>query len=146
MNEKSRQRYSFDVFTVDLARACLLCKGTEVKLRPKSFEAFKYLFENRGRLVTKEELMQAVWPDSFVTEDSLVKVLKDVRRALDDDAHQREALAGHGFVDDLPHGLDSGDIEVAAGRSNHLAQHRQQRPWIAFRSDDEMTGKRWRPH
>src|SRR6266571_4166216 len=87
MNKEARQRYSFDVFTVDFPRACLLHEGKEVRLRPKSFEAFKYLFENRGRLVTKEELMQAVWPDSFVTEDSLVKVLKDVRRALEDDAH-----------------------------------------------------------
>ena len=88
MEENLSRRVSFHGFTVDFARACLLCQGKEVRLRPKSFEAFKYLFENRGRLVTKEELMQAVWPDSFVTEDSLVKVLKDVRRALDDDAHQ----------------------------------------------------------
>ena len=61
-------------------------EGREVKLRPKSFACLKYLVENRGRLVTKEELIQAVWPDSFVTDDSLVQCLIDVRRALGDDS------------------------------------------------------------
>lgn len=87
MRQSPQQRYSFNEFTVDLGRACLLREGHEVKLRPKSFEAFKYLVENRGRLVTKEELIQTLWPDSFVTDDSLVKCLRDVRLALGDDSH-----------------------------------------------------------
>jgi DNA-binding winged helix-turn-helix (wHTH) protein len=73
MLEPSRHCYSFDGFIVDLPRARLLNEGREVKLRPKSFECFKYLIENRGRLVTKEEMIRALWPDSFVTDDSLVK-------------------------------------------------------------------------
>ncbi|MCM3869903.1 MAG: tetratricopeptide repeat protein [Pyrinomonadaceae bacterium] len=58
----------------------------EVKLRPKAFEVLTYLVENSGRLVGKEELIRAVWPDTFVTDDSLVKCLKDVRVALQDDS------------------------------------------------------------
>src|SRR5688572_23323561 len=88
MQQTSQQRYSFDEFTVDLGRACLLRQDQEVKLRPKSFEAFRYLLENRGRLVTKEELIQELWPDSFVTDDSLVKCLRDVRLALGDDSRR----------------------------------------------------------
>ena len=87
MPKLPQQQYSFDAFTVDVSRACLMRDGREVKLRPKSFEAFKYLVENRGRLVTKEELINTLWPDSFVTDDSLVKCVRDVRVALGDESH-----------------------------------------------------------
>ena len=115
MEDSLSRRVSFNGFTVDLPRACLLRHGKEVRLRPKSFEAFKYLFENRGRLVTKEELMQAVWPDSFVTEDSLVKVLKDVRRALEDDAHQFiKTVPRRGYIFDAGEEITEG---TAANRN-----------------------------
>jgi DNA-binding winged helix-turn-helix (wHTH) protein/TolB-like protein/Tfp pilus assembly protein PilF len=81
-------RYAFDDFTVDLAAGCLLRNGREVKLRPKSFEALRYLVENGGRLVGKDELMRVLWPDSFVTENSLVKCMKDVRLALEDESQR----------------------------------------------------------
>jgi Tol biopolymer transport system component/DNA-binding winged helix-turn-helix (wHTH) protein len=87
MPKLPQRHYSFDAFTVDVSRGCLMRDGREVKLRPKSFEAFKYLVENRGRLVTKEELINTLWPDSFVTDDSLVKCLRDVRLALGDESH-----------------------------------------------------------
>src|SRR5499427_2038286 len=76
---------SFGDFTLDLRRARLLRGDQVVKLRPKPFDVLKYLIENPGRVVTKEELLQAVWPDSFVTDDSLVQCLREVRRALGDD-------------------------------------------------------------
>ncbi len=85
MPDNFRQTYSFDGFTLDLTRGCLLRGSDEVKLRPKSFEALKYLVENSGRLVGKEELMQALWPDSIVTDGSLVQCLRDVRLAIGDD-------------------------------------------------------------
>ncbi len=58
-----------------------------MKLRPKAFETLRYLVENLGRLVSKEELIRAVWADALVTDNSLVKCLKDVRAALGDKAH-----------------------------------------------------------
>src|SRR5207237_7588863 len=84
----SPHTYTFNGFAVDLDRACLLHSGEEVKLRPKVFEALKYLVENDNRLVTKEELIKAVWPDSFVTDDSLVQCLVEIRRALGDEAQR----------------------------------------------------------
>ncbi len=86
MDRHSYPRYSFGDFTLDLDRGCLLRDGQEVKLRPKSFEVLKYLVERRGRLVSKSDLMLAVWPDAFVTDDSLVQCLVEVRRALGDDS------------------------------------------------------------
>ncbi len=88
MQKNSRQTYSFDDFTLDLNRGCLLRSGQEIKLRPKSFEVFKYLVEHHGRLVSKNDLMRAVWSDSFVTDDSLVQCLIEVRRALGDESRR----------------------------------------------------------
>ena len=65
--------YQFAGFTLDLAKGCLFNGVQEIKLRPKVYEALKYLVEHPGRLISKQELMQAVWPDSFVTDDSLVQ-------------------------------------------------------------------------
>src|SRR3990172_771672 len=76
------QTYLFADFTLDLSRGCLLHKGQEIKLRRKSFEVLKYLVERHGRLIGKEELIGAVWPDSFVTDDSLTHCLMEVRQAL----------------------------------------------------------------
>ncbi len=88
MNEFSPRTYSFDDFTLDLGRGCLLRAGQEIKLRPKSFDVLKYLVEHHGRLVSKSDLMQAVWPDAFVTDNSLVQCLIEVRRALGDDSQR----------------------------------------------------------
>jgi DNA-binding winged helix-turn-helix (wHTH) protein/TolB-like protein/Tfp pilus assembly protein PilF len=85
---KIHHTYSFNDFTIDLDRGCLLRGEQQVKLRPKVFDALLYLVENNNRLVTKAELIQAVWPDSFVTDDSLVQCLVELRRALGDDAQE----------------------------------------------------------
>lgn len=77
-------RYEFGEFELDIAKGRLLKAGVEIKLRPKVYEALKYLVGNSGRLIGKQELMQAVWPDAFVTEDSLVQCTIELRRALDD--------------------------------------------------------------
>src|SRR6185437_854307 len=76
--------YRFGEFLLDVGRGCVLMGGTELKLRPKVYEALKYLVEHPGRLIEKQELIQAVWPDAFVTDDSLVQCTVELRRALDD--------------------------------------------------------------
>ncbi len=76
--------YQFGDFTLDTLKGSLFKGGEEIRLRPKVYETLKYLVENPGRLIAKPELMQAVWPDSFVTDDSLVQCTLELRRALDD--------------------------------------------------------------
>lgn len=88
MQKLIHQIYSFEQFTLDLTRGCLLHGTEEIRLRRKSFEVLKHLVENNGRLISKDELIKVVWSDSFVTDDSLVQCLKDIRRALGDDAQQ----------------------------------------------------------
>lgn len=81
----SDRRFAFDRYVIDLDRACLMRDGTEVSLRPKSFDALVYLVKNRGRIAAKDELIAAVWPATFVTEDSLVKCIQEIRSALNDE-------------------------------------------------------------
>ncbi len=80
--------YQFGEFTLDTQKGCLFKGPLEVKLRPKVYETLKYLVQNPGRLIAKPELMQAVWPDSFVTDDSLVQCTLELRRALEDHGQQ----------------------------------------------------------
>lgn len=88
MQKFSHQTQSFDGFTLDLTRGCLLRGSQEIRLPPKPFDALKYLVDNPGRLISKAELMTTLWPDTAVTDDSLVQCLMEVRRALNDDAQQ----------------------------------------------------------
>jgi predicted ATPase/DNA-binding winged helix-turn-helix (wHTH) protein len=80
--------YYFGEFTLDVGKGCVLKAGEEIKLRPKVFEALQYFVQNSGRLIGKQELIQAIWPDSFVTDDSLVQCTVELRRALDDREQQ----------------------------------------------------------
>lgn len=80
--------YGFGAFRLDVDKGCLLKGADEIWLRPKVYEALKYFVENPGRLIAKKELIQAVWPDTFVTDDSLVQCTVELRRALDDSAQQ----------------------------------------------------------
>jgi DNA-binding winged helix-turn-helix (wHTH) protein len=80
--------YRFGDFTLDVARGCVLRAGVQINLRPKVYEALRYLVQNPDRLIGKPELIAAVWPDTFVTDDSLVQCTVELRRALDDRTHQ----------------------------------------------------------
>src|SRR5947207_13837883 len=88
MEKQSHQQYFFGEFTLNLTRGCLLRGDDEVKLRPKSFMVLKYLVENNGRLISKDQLIRAAWVDTAVTDDSLVQCLQDIRQALNDEAQQ----------------------------------------------------------
>jgi TolB-like protein/DNA-binding winged helix-turn-helix (wHTH) protein len=79
------KRLRFDRYVLDLGRGCLLLDRNEVVLRPKTFAVLQYLVEHSGRLVSKDELFAAVWPDLAVTDDALVQGISELRRALGDD-------------------------------------------------------------
>ena len=78
------KRLQFDRYILDLGRGCLLRDGNEIALRPKTFAVLEYLIENCGRLVSKDELFAAVWPNLAITDDALVQSIGELRRALAD--------------------------------------------------------------
>src|SRR5690349_9909241 len=84
MGSQASAAYSFDRFVLHLGRGALLVDGIERALRPKSFALLRYFVENPGRLIDRDQIMQAVWPGIFVTDDSIAQCISDIRRALDD--------------------------------------------------------------
>ncbi len=75
-------------FVVDLGRGELLDQaGARVDLRARSLDVLLRLAENAGHMVTKDELMAAVWPDVCVTEDSITQCVSDIRRVIGDVGH-----------------------------------------------------------
>jgi DNA-binding winged helix-turn-helix (wHTH) protein/TolB-like protein len=119
MQKLSHQRHCFDEFTLDLTRGCLQHGQEEIKLRPKSFEVLRYLVDNNGRLISKDELIRAVWVDTMVTDDSLVQCLKDIRHALRDEAQQIiKTVHGRGYIFDTEvRYSDSVQVRTFAGET-----------------------------
>ena len=76
------KRLRFDRYVLDLDRGCLLLDGNEIALRPKTFAVLQHLVANAGRLVSKDELFAAVWPNLAITDDALVQSIGELRRAL----------------------------------------------------------------
>ncbi len=74
--------FEFAGHTLDLRQGRLRNSAGDVTLRPKSLAVLVHLVRNPGRVVSKDELMAAVWPDVIVSDDSLSQCLKDIRAAL----------------------------------------------------------------
>lgn len=83
-----QRTYCFEGLSLDLERGCLTSAQGELALRPKSFEVLRYLVENAGRLVSKQELVSAVWPRVSVNDDSLARCISEVRLAIGDRRQQ----------------------------------------------------------
>src|SRR5262245_60630219 len=81
----NERRITFDPFCLDLPNECLWRGSQAIKLRPKAFAVLNHLLSHPGRLVTKEKLLDAVWPETFVGEAVLKVAIRQIREALDDD-------------------------------------------------------------
>ncbi|WP_280151836.1 winged helix-turn-helix domain-containing protein [Piscinibacter sp. XHJ-5] len=76
--------FRFDAFELDGQRRTLRRSGADVELRPLAFDALAFLVRHAGHVVTKDELISAVWPGLVVTDDSIARCISDIRRALGD--------------------------------------------------------------
>lgn len=93
-------RYGFEGFELDADGFELRRDGSPVKIEPQVFDVLAVLVRNHGRVVTKEELLDEVWGDRFVSESALTSRLKAARRALGDDGRQQRCIAtvhGRGY-------------------------------------------------
>jgi DNA-binding winged helix-turn-helix (wHTH) protein/TolB-like protein/Tfp pilus assembly protein PilF len=85
MDEIAENSFTFSGFRIDVARRLVLDRdGDPVQLTPKVFDLLFYLIQNRGKLLTKDELMAADWPDTIVEESNLTQNISILRRALGD--------------------------------------------------------------
>jgi len=86
----------FENFSLDTANQCLLRDGITLNLPPKPFAVLRYLVEHAGRLVTQDELLDALWPETYVQPQVLRTYMLELRKILGDDAaHPR-------FIQTLP--------------------------------------------
>ena len=81
----ARNLYEFGPFQLDPDDQVLRLEGKPVPLTPKAFQTLLVLVENNGRVVEKEELLQRVWPDTFVEEATLAQNVFTIRKQLRDD-------------------------------------------------------------
>jgi DNA-binding winged helix-turn-helix (wHTH) protein/tetratricopeptide (TPR) repeat protein len=79
-------RLAFGPFVLDSDGGQLLEGDRTIPLAPKPFETLQYLVRHPGRVIPKSELMEQLWPGTYVTDDVLVQCVVDIRRALGDDA------------------------------------------------------------
>ncbi|MBI4474555.1 MAG: winged helix-turn-helix domain-containing protein [Acidobacteria bacterium] len=98
-----REVFHFDEFTLDVQERRLLRGAEAVRLSPKAYDVLVALVRQRGRLVTKDELLTRLWPGSFVEEGGLTVHVSALRKALGEDAHrpiyiETVARSGYRFI------------------------------------------------
>lgn len=102
----------FDGFALHTARGCVLHGGEEVHLRPQCYEVLKCLVENRGRLISKNRLIEEVWHGRAVTDGSLGKCIEELREALGENSKNYvRNVRGRGYI------FDADVEEPAAGKA-----------------------------
>jgi len=92
MRKENQQSYEFGPFLMDMDERLLMREGRVVPLSPKVFETLLALVKNSGRIVSKDELMQSLWPDTFVEESNLTQNISQIRRALGDGASETQYI------------------------------------------------------
>jgi DNA-binding winged helix-turn-helix (wHTH) protein len=91
----------FESFGLDEQNECLWHKGAAIMMPPRTFAVLRYLVENPGRLVSHDELLDKLWPDTFVQPQVLRTYVLELRRLLGDDARQPRfirSLPKRGYV------------------------------------------------
>ena len=82
----------FGCFQLDAANECLWCEEKQVPLAPKPFAVLRYLVENPQRLVTHDELLDALWPETYVQPQVLRTYVLELRKLLGDDPHEPQFI------------------------------------------------------
>src|SRR4051812_23035382 len=100
MQESETKIYEFGPFQLDTAERRLFRNGRIVPLTPKLFDILLLLVQQSGHLITKDHLMSAIWPDSFVEENNLTVSVSALRKSLGRSVGGRsyiETVSGRGY-------------------------------------------------
>jgi len=103
MSNSSKTIYEFGPFQIDMERYLLLRDDEPIPLSPKVFETLLFLVENRGRVGKKDEIINSVWPDTFVEESNLAQNVFLLRKALGEEKNEHRYIVtipgvGYRFV------------------------------------------------
>src|SRR6267142_3585441 len=113
--------YRFGSFVLDAQKRTLSCNESLVPLTPKAFDVLVFLAQNPNRVITKDELLKAVWEDTFVEDGNLTQYISHLRRALADQSEDNRLIVtiarkGYQFTADVA------CLEIAEGRQQHVTQ------------------------
>src|SRR5436190_24108096 len=100
MYSPMKRLYAFGPYHLDPQKRLLMRGSEPIQLTPKALETLLVLVENRDRVVSKDDLMRMLWPDSFVEESNLSQNIFVLRKALGDSAHDRRyilTVPGRGY-------------------------------------------------
>jgi DNA-binding winged helix-turn-helix (wHTH) protein/tetratricopeptide (TPR) repeat protein len=121
--------YEFGPFRVDPDKRVLLRENQPVALTPKAFETLLILLRRSREVVSKDELMKAIWPDAFVEEANLSQNIFILRKALGDTAEERRYIVtlpgrGYRFVEEVRTVTQDGqDVVVSSRSSSQVVLH-----------------------
>jgi len=100
MSLADKEIYRFGHFILDPTERVLWCEGMPVSLTPKAFDTLFCLVRNHGHIITKDELLKQVWPDTFVEEVNLAVNISAIRKALGENPQDCRYIAtvpGRGY-------------------------------------------------
>jgi DNA-binding winged helix-turn-helix (wHTH) protein len=126
--------YQFGPFRVDPARETLLKEGVTVPLTPKTFQILLVLVRNGKEIVTKDDLMKTVWPDTFVEEANLSRNIFMLRKALGETAQDHRYIVtvpgrGYRLAENVQLVQGQEFAIAAASHSRVQIDVRETRPW-----------------
>ncbi len=133
-NPRADELYEFGPFRVDPARETLLKGGVAVPLTPKTFQILLVLVRHGKEIVTKDDLMKTVWPDTFVEEANLSRNIFMLRKALGETAQDHRYIVtvpGRGYrLAENVHLLPGQEFEIAAATHSRVQiDVKETRPW-----------------
>src|SRR5262249_2580469 len=105
MDEHPQRFFEFENFLLDSQQRLAFRDGEPMDLTPKVFDILLELVESGGRVVEKKELMEKIWPDSFVEESNLTQHISTLRKKLGQDGNQQRfilTVPGRGYRFLLP--------------------------------------------
>ena len=80
---------AFGRFRLDTVNHCLWCGDERAQLTPKAFDVLRYSIEHADRLVTQDELLEALWPETYVNPEGIRKYILEIRKVLSDRSDHR---------------------------------------------------------
>lgn len=117
--------YRFGEFSLEVSERRLMHGEQEVPLSPKTFDTMLFLVERHGHLVTKEELLDAVWKEVAVTENAMTRCIKEIRKALSDDVQNPQFIKtipkiGFRFIHEVNSGNSHGEEDFYPEEFNEV--------------------------
>jgi len=132
MSEPHERTYEFGPFRLDARRRTLLRDGRHVAVTAKVFDTLLALVERRGQVVSKNELMDALWPDTAVEENNLTQHVSTLRKILGERAGDHRyvvTLPGRGYSFVAPVTETNGSDATNKERKNGARNRSARRGW-----------------